>query len=202
MAAEPMLVLIRHSATEWSENGRHTSHTDLPLLPSGIERARALAPILAPHTFARVLSSPLQRARRTGELAGFADRLEITPGLTEWDYGDYEGLTSQQINATDPDWNLWHDGCPGGESPAEVTARVDRVIADAVTAGGDVLMFAHGHVLRSLAARWMGLEVDAGEHLALWPASICVLGHERETRVIERWNASRLLVAGATRHQP
>lgn len=191
-ATEPKLVLVRHGATEWSENGRHTSHTDLPLLPAGIERARALAPVLAQHTFARVLSSPLQRARQTAELAGFGDRLEITPGLTEWDYGDYEGLTSQQIRETDPDWDLWHNGCPGGESPAEVTARVDRVIADAVTASCDVLMFAHGHVLRSLAARWMGLEVAAGGHLALSPATISVLGHEHETRVIERWNAGSL----------
>ena len=196
MATEPKLVLVRHGATEWSEDGRHTSHTDLPLLSSGIERARALGPILARHTFARVLSSPLQRARQTADLAGFAGRLEITSGLTEWDYGDYEGLTSQQIRASDPDWSLWHDGCPGGESPAEVAARVDQVIADAVTASGDVLMFAHGHVLRSLAARWMGLEVAAGGHLLLLTATISVLGHENQTRVIERWNAGSVTPGG------
>ena len=188
--SEPKLVLVRHGATEWSENGRHTSRTDLPLLESGVANARALAPVLARFDFARVLSSPLQRARETASLAGFSDRVEVTPDLHEWDYGDYEGLTSPQIRERDPNWNLWRDGCPGGESPADVTARVDRVIASAVTAGGNVLMFAHGHVLRSLAARWESFPVAAGERLALSPATLSVLGHEHATRVIERWNAA------------
>ncbi len=186
---EPRLVVVRHGATEWSENGRHTSHTDLPLLDSGVERARTLAPVLARFQFARVLSSPLQRAVATAELAGFGDRIELTPDLTEWDYGDYEGLTTPQIHEIHPDWNLWRDGCPGGESPADVTLRVDRVIADAITADGDVLMFAHGHVLRSLSARWIGESVAGGERLALFPATISILGHEHATRVLERWNA-------------
>jgi probable phosphoglycerate mutase len=182
-------VLVRHGDTEWSRNGRHTSHTDLPLLPSGIERARALRPVLAKFDFARVLSSPLQRARSTAEAAGYGDRMELTPDLTEWDYGDYEGLTTPQIHELDSRWRLWTSGCPGGESPQDVTARVDRLIADAVRSDGDVLMFAHGHVLRSVAARWSGFDVAAGERLALSPATVSVLGHEHETRVIERWNA-------------
>ena len=118
--------------------------------------------------------------------------LELTAELVEWDYGDYEGLTTPQIRERDPDWNLWTDGCPGGESPADVSSRVDRVIADAVTSGGDVLMFAHGHILRSVAVRWIGFEIAAGERFALMPATISVLGHEHETRVIERWNAGSL----------
>lgn len=187
---EPRLVLVRHGDTEWSQNGRHTSRTDLPLLQPGVEHARELRPVLAAMSFARVLCSPLQRARQTAELAGFGDRLELTPDLTEWDYGEYEGLTSPQIRERDPSWNLWTDGCPGGESPADVASRVDRLIADAVGAGGDVLMFAHGHILRSVAARWMGLQVAVGEHLALMPATVSVLGHEHATRVIERWNAA------------
>ncbi len=186
--AEPRLILVRHGDTEWTESGQHTSHTDLPLLPSGVQHARALAPSLARHEFARVLSSPLQRALETAKLTGFGDRVEVMPELTEWDYGDYEGLTSAQIHETDPDWDLWHGGCPGGESPAEVTMRVDRVIADAVATAGDVLMFAHGHILRSVAARWIGLGVSGGERLYLSPATLSVLGHEHETRVIECWN--------------
>jgi probable phosphoglycerate mutase len=191
------LVVVRHGATEWSENGRHTSRTDLPLLPSGIERARTLAPVLARFSFERVLSSPLQRAVKTAELAGFGDRIELTPDLTEWDYGDYEGLTSPQIHETDPDWNLWRDGCPGGESPVDVSLRADRVIADAVTADGDVLMFAHGHILRSLSARWLGFEVAGGERLLLSPATISILGHEHATRVLERWNAPAAVAVAA-----
>jgi broad specificity phosphatase PhoE len=187
--SEPRIFVVRHGDTEWSENGRHTSTTDLPLLPSGMDHARELAPMLARYQFARVLCSPLQRARQTAELAGFGDRIELVGDLTEWDYGDYEGLTSPQIREQDPDWDLWRDGCPGGESPAQVSARVDRVIAGAVTADGDVLMFAHGHILRSLSARWMQQSVALGERLLLSPATISILGHEHETRVIERWNA-------------
>ncbi len=186
--SEPELVLVRHGDTEWSQNGRHTSHTDLPLLPSGVERARTLAPRLATFRFARVLCSPLQRARRTAELAGFGDRLEITPDLTEWDYGDYEGLTSEAIWKDHPDWRLWTDGAPGGESPEQVAARADRVIADAVQAGGDVLLFAHGHILRVLVARWIGAPASAGADFKLDPATISILGHEHEYRAIDRWN--------------
>ena len=187
--SEPQLVLVRHGDTEWSQNGRHTSHTDLPLLPSGVERAGRLKPALSEFHFARVLCSPLQRARSTADAAGYGDRVEITSDLTEWDYGDYEGLTSPEIREQDPSWSLWTDGCPGGESPADVRARVDRLIANAVGSGGDVLLFAHGHILRSVAARWCAFEVSAGERFLLMPATISVLGHEHETRVIARWNS-------------
>ena len=150
--SEPRLVLVRHGDTEWSQNGRHTSRTDLPLLPSGIDRARALAPVLATYRFARVLSSPLQRALETARLAGFGDRVQIVADLTEWSYGDYEGLTSEAIWERDPGWRLWVDGAPGGETPYEVAARAERVIDDAMTADGDVLIFAHGHILRVLGS--------------------------------------------------
>jgi probable phosphoglycerate mutase len=187
--SEPQLVLVRHGETEWSQNGRHTSHTDLPLLAAGVERARRLQPPLAEFSFASVLCSPLQRARSTADAAGYADRLQIAPDLVEWDYGNYEGLTSQEIHRQNPGWKLWTDGCPRGESPADVSARVDRLIADAVSADGNVLLFAHGHILRSVGARWQGFEVSAGERLLLSPATISVLGHEHETRVLARWNA-------------
>lgn len=187
--SEPELVIVRHGDTEWSQNGRHTSRTDLPLLPSGVERAKALAPVLARFDFARVLSSPLQRARQTAELAGFGERLQIAPDLTEWDYGDYEGLTSDAIWQDRQGWELWTDGAPHGESPEAVAARADRVIADAIQAGGDVLMFAHGHILRVLVARWIGAPPAAGAHFKLNPATISILGHEHEHRVVGRWNA-------------
>jgi len=193
--SEPALVVVRHGATEWSENGRHTSTTDLPLLPEGRERASELRRAFARTTFARVLCSPLLRARETCELAGFGDRMEICPDLTEWNYGDYEGLTSPQIHERDPDWNLWRDGCPGGESPAEMATRVDKVIALAVGSAenvGDTIAFAHGHVLRVLTARWVDLEARGGERFALAPAGIAKLGHEHATRVIERWNTTAL----------
>lgn len=187
--SEPELVVVRHGDTEWSQNGRHTSRTDLPLLPSGVERARTLAPALAGFQFARVLCSPRQRARQTAELAGFGERLEIAPDLTEWDYGDYEGLTSEQIHERRPGWQLWTDGAPAGESPEAVAARADRVIAAAAQAGGDVLVFAHGHILRVLAARWIEAPASAGARFKLDPATISILGHEHEHRVVERWNA-------------
>lgn len=187
---EAPLVLVRHGATEWSENGRHTSRTDLPLLPAGRAQAQELRSGLDQAAFDRVLCSPLLRARETCELAGFGDRMEIVDELREWDYGDYEGLTSAEILARDPGWNMWVDGFPGGEAPAEVAARVDSVLAglDALR----VIAFAHGHVLRVLAARWVGLGADGGALLVLSPASIARLGHEHQRRVIERWNVSEL----------
>lgn len=187
--SEPQLVIVRHGDTEWSQNGRHTSTTDLPLLDSGVERARRLAPVLAEFSFARVLCSPLQRARSTAAAAGYGERIETTPDLSEWNYGDYEGLTTPEIRQRDPSWLLWRDGCPGGESSADVSARVDRLIADAVNSDGDVLIFAHGHILRSVAARWSAFPVSAGERFALMPATLSILGHEHETRVTVRWNA-------------
>jgi probable phosphoglycerate mutase len=182
------IVLVRHGETEWSLSGQHTSRTDLPLLPVGRERAAALGPRLAAWDFALVLCSPLRRARETCELAGYADRAEIVDDLREWDYGEYEGLTTPQIRETDPGWNLWTDGCPGGEQPLEVGARADRVIERMRGAGGDVLAFAHGHILRVLAARWIQLPVAGGARLALRAGAISALGFERETEVVSLWN--------------
>ncbi len=183
------LVLVRHGETEWSLSGQHTSRTDLPLLPAGRERAAALGRELAGEEFSLVLCSPLRRARETCELAGFAEeRVELCQALREWDYGEYEGLSTPEIRAERPEWVLWRDGCPGGESPAEVCARADRVLERVREADGDVVAFAHGHILRVMAARWIGLGVEGGARLALAAGSLSVLGFERETSVISRWN--------------
>lgn len=181
------LVVVRHGATEWSQSGQHTSHTDLPLLPSGREAAARLARLLDPAAFDTVLCSPLRRARETCELAGFGGRAEIVEDLHEWDYGDYEGLTTAQIRERDGDWVLWRDGCPGGEAPEQVSTRADRVLTR--VGDGTAIAFAHGHILRVLAARWIGLHAAGGARLALSPAAISVLGYEHDTRVIDRWNA-------------
>ena len=184
----PRVVVVRHGETEWSASGRHTSRTDLPLTDEGRRRAEGLAGALSEWTFAVVLSSPLRRARETCEIAGFASRAELDDDLREWGYGEYEGLTTPEIRERDPDWSLWRDGCPGGEQPGEVAARADRVLARLAGADGDGVVFAHGHLLRVLAARWVSLEAAFGARLALGAGSISVLGHERDARVIERWN--------------
>jgi probable phosphoglycerate mutase len=180
--------LVRHAETEWSLAKRHTGRTDIPLLDEGRERARELPGRLADLEFDLVLCSPLVRARETCELAGLSERMELEEGLVEWDYGDYEGQTTVEIREGRPDWDLWRDGCPAGESPADVQGRVDRVIERVLEANGRVALFAHGHVLRALGARWAELPIDAGGRLALSTAAICVLGYEREARVIRRWN--------------
>jgi broad specificity phosphatase PhoE len=183
------LFIVRHGETEWSKSGQHTSHTDLPLTPYGEEQGSVVAGKLEGESFGLVLCSPLARARETCRLAGFADDAELCDDLHEWDYGEYEGLTSPQIWETTPDWVLWRDGCPGGESPAEVGARLDRVLARFAAVDGDVLAFAHGHSLRVLTARWLEMEVAAGKHFKLAAAAIGVLGHERSTPTIDRWSA-------------
>jgi broad specificity phosphatase PhoE len=183
------IVLVRHGQTEWSKAGKHTSRTDLPLIEEGRERARALRSELAQSSFSVVLSSPLRRARETCELAGFGDRAELDDDLREWDYGEYEGLTTPEIRAENPGWNLWQDGCPGGELPGEVAARADRVLARLRDAGGDALVFAHGHILRVLAARWLAMGPEAGARFALAAGALSVLGYERETEVLRRWNS-------------
>jgi probable phosphoglycerate mutase len=183
------IVLVRHGETEWSAAGRHTSRTDLPLTEKGRERARALAPVLARRRFGLVLCSPLRRARETCELAGFGDVAVLVDDLHEWDYGEYEGLTTPEIRATNPHWSLWRDGCPGGEQPAQVGERADRALERLREAAGDALAFAHGHILRVLTARWLGMEVAAGARFALSAGGIGVLGWERETEVLSRWNA-------------
>ncbi|WP_460832877.1 histidine phosphatase family protein [Nocardioides hungaricus] len=182
------LWLVRHGATEWSEAGRHTSTTDLPLLPSGEEVARSLVPRLADVAFARVLTSPRLRARRTAVLAGFASA-EVDDDLVEWDYGDYEGRTTASIRETDPGWSVWTHPTPGGESAASVAARMDRVVARARSVDGSTLVFGHAHALRALAARWLGLDVAEGRHLRLDTATVSRLGWEREAPVVLRWNA-------------
>jgi len=182
------LVVVRHGATAWSTAGRHTGRTDVPLDARGEGQARALAGRLGPHSFSRVLVSPLGRARRTCELAGFGDRAEVWPDLAEWDYGGYEGLTSAEIRRDRPGWRLWDDGVPGGERLEDVAARADRVVA-AVRAGvGDVLAFAHGHLLRVVAARWLGLDPAAAGNLQLAPAALGVLTWERESPALGRWD--------------
>ena len=184
---------IRHGETEWSLNGRHTGVTDLPLTANGRRLAAALKPVLARQTFALVLTSPMQRARETCELAGLGGQAIVEPGLMEWNYGDYEGLTTAQIQAQRPGWLIFRDGCPHGETPAEVAARADRVIdrarrADGGPAGGDAALFGHGHILRVLAARWIGLPPEGGAHFLLGTGTLCVLGQYRDGPAIDVWN--------------
>ena len=197
VAAEPMpapqleLWLLRHGATAWAQNGRHTGRTDLPLLPEGETEARALAPVRARQRFAAVLVSPLQRARRTAELAGLGAHARICPDLQEWDYGRYEGITTAAIREQVPGWTVWSHGCPDGESSPQVEARCQRVIAlaESLGNGGAVALVAHGHILRSLAGTWLGLGPGGGALLNLNTATLSVLGHERERRTVVRWNA-------------
>jgi probable phosphoglycerate mutase len=183
------IIVVRHGETEWSAALKHTRRTDVPLAPAGRRRAQELAAELEGH-YTIVLCSPLRRARETCELAGFTDPV-IDPDLREWDYGEYEGLTTDEIRAMRPGWNLWRDGCPGGETPDQVGARADRVLARIRAAGGDALAFAHGHILRVLTARWLGMPPAAGARFALAAGSVGVLAFERETEVIQRWNAGR-----------
>ena len=188
----PELWLLRHGATAWAREGRHTSHTDLPLLPEGEAEARALAPLLAQQPFTAVLCSPLQRARRTCELAGLATGAQIEPDLCEWDYGAYEGITTAEIRRTVPDWTVFSHPCPGGESAQQVQQRCERVIAHALHLAGPegrVALFAHGHVLRCLAGCWLGLGSGGGALLVLGTATVSVLGFERQQRALLRWNA-------------
>jgi broad specificity phosphatase PhoE len=181
------LFIVRHGETEWSLSGQHTSQTDLPLTEAGRSAATALRARLEGHRFELVLCSPLRRARETCELAGFGGAAELCPDLVEWNYGRYEGLTTPEIRTQDPDWNLWRDGCPDGESPVEVGARVDRVLVRLAQVGGTGLCFAHGHVLRVLTARWLEMEVSAGARFKLPAAGVGILGYERETSVLESW---------------
>jgi broad specificity phosphatase PhoE len=180
--------LVRHGETEWSRAGRHTSTTDLPLLPEGERVARGLHERLAGIDFALVLTSPRQRARTTAALAGHADA-EVDPDLAEWAYGDYEGVTTATIRETVPGWTVWSQPCPGGETPAQVEERLDRVVARLRAVDGKSLVFGHGHALRALTARWLGLPVTDGRLFRLDTATVSVLGHERESPVVLRWNS-------------
>jgi len=182
------LWLVRHGPTEWSESGRHTSVTDVPLTDEGEAAATRLGIRLGGHEFGMVLTSPRQRARRTAELAGFADA-HVEDDLVEWAYGDYEGITTDEIRRDVPGWTIWTHPSPGGESADDVTRRLDRVVAKVRAFGDRSLVFGHGHALRALAARWIEQPVDEGRFLRLDTATVSVLGYERETPVVLRWNS-------------
>lgn len=184
-------MLIRHGQTEWSDDRRHTGRTDLALNEAGERRAAALAPLLAEMpgvAGATVWTSPLRRARQTCALAGLGDRAQIVDDLAEWDYGEYEGTRTEDIRQDDPSWSIWTSDVADGETAAEVGIRADRLMARLDATTGLVVAFAHAHLLRILVARWCGLAATAGQHFTLLPATISVLGYERETRVVEHWN--------------
>jgi broad specificity phosphatase PhoE len=181
---------VRHGETAWSLSGQHTGVTDIPLTDNGRRLAERLRPVLAKETFALVLVSPLQRARETCVLSGLGDgAVAVDPDLMEWNYGKYEGLTPKQIHDVAPGWMIFRDGCPGGETPEQVGARVDRVIARARAVDGDVAVFAHGHVLRVLGARWIGLTAGGGQRFILDTGTLCVLGYYRDVPAVRVWNA-------------
>jgi len=186
----PIIYLARHGETAWSLSGQHTGLTDLPLTPHGERNARELGERLGGITFAKIFTSPLQRAARTCELAGFGGAAVVDHDLVEWNYGDYEGLKSAEIHAQRPGWQIFRDGCPGGESPGQVAARADRVLDRARAVAGDVLIFSSGHFLRMVAARWLGFEPVGGSFFALSTASVSELGYEHNLTqpVIQQWN--------------
>jgi probable phosphoglycerate mutase len=188
----PRLFLVRHGDTEWTDTRRHTGRTDVPLNSRGEERARQLGALLQRETFTRVFTSPLVRARRTCELAGYGDRAVVEPALVEWDYGDYEGRTTADIQRRHPGWNLFRDGAPGGETIARVAARADAFLSRVRAAGGNVLAFSSGHTIRVIAARWLGLPPDAARLIYTATASIGVLGYEHDLSepVVLLWNSA------------
>jgi broad specificity phosphatase PhoE len=186
------LYLIRHGDTEWTRSGQHTGRTDVPLTARGEDEARRLAPLLREVNFARVLTSPRRRARRTCELAGLGSIAEVEPDLTEWDYGEYEGLRTVDIREGRPDWNVFRDGCPGGETTAQVSDRADRLIACLLPLSGNIALFSHGHFGCVLAARWTGVPTLDGQHFMLSAAALSMLGFEPghpHVPVIALWNA-------------
>lgn len=195
MASEifPVIYLARHGETAWSVTGQHTGLTDLPLTERGERNALRLGQRLAGSVFAKVLTSPLQRAVRTGELAGFGAVAEVDPDLVEWNYGDYEGLRTAEIHMKRPGWQLFRDGCPDGESPEDVGARADRVVSRVRAFKGDVLIFSSGHFLRVFAARWLGLEPFAGKLFMLDTASLSALSYEHDlsSPAVRFWNDTR-----------
>ena len=180
--------LIRHGETKWSLSGQHTGITDIPLTENGRKVATLLAPVLAKERFTLVLTSPLTRARTTCELAGLGSDAEIDRDLMEWNYGEYEGLTAEQIHAKAPGWMIFADGCPAGETPEQVGDRVDRVIARARAVQGHVALFAHGHLFRVFAARWLGLPAAAGRHFLLDTATLNILSYYHGIPAVKRWN--------------
>jgi probable phosphoglycerate mutase len=191
--ALPEIYLARHGETEWTITRRHTGCTDIPLTERGERNARSLGQRLAGMTFDQVFISPMQRARRTCELAGFGAQAQLWDDLREWDYGQYEGLTTEEIRRARPGWNLFRDGCPGGESVAAIGSRADRLVARLRTSPGRVLLFGHSHSFRVLAARWLGLPPEAARFFVLGTASLSVLGyeHNRDERAVRLWNDDR-----------
>jgi broad specificity phosphatase PhoE len=183
---------IRHGETAWSLNGQHTGTTDIPLTDNGRRLAERMRPVFAANAFELVLCSPLQRARQTCELAGLGEQAVIDPDLVEWNYGEYEGLTPKQIQAMVPGWRIFRDGCPGGEAPEQVSARVDRVIARSRAVAGNTALFAHGHLLRVFAARWIGLPPSGGQHFLLNTGTLCVLSYYHEIPAVRIWNGPLL----------
>ena len=179
---------IRHGETAWSRSGQHTGTTDIPLTDNGRRLAERMRPVLASTAFGLVLCSPMQRAQETCELAGLGDRAIIDSDLVEWNYGEYEGLTPKQIHEAAPSWLIFRDGCPGGEAPEQVGARVDRVIARSRAVAGNTALFAHGHLLRVFAARWIGLPASSGQHFLLNTGTLCVLGYYHEIPAVRIWN--------------
>jgi len=184
------VVLVRHGETQWSRDGRHTGRTDLPLSDAGRRDAERIAARLSGRRFVRVVTSPLMRAVDTCAIAGYGDDALRLDDLMEWDYGAYEGRSTADIRSERPGWSLWTDGCPDGETPADVGRRADRVVAELAGIDGDVLVFGHAHMLRVLAARWIDLGADSGRLLVLDTATVSVLGYEREVRVVRRWNCA------------
>jgi len=188
------LYVIRHGETAWSLSGQHTSHSEIPLTPKGEADARSLAERLRPVRFSEVITSPRIRARKTCELAGFGSRCTIDQDVAEWNYGDYEGLRSSEIHATRPDWNIFRDGCPNGESPVEIAARADRVVKRLRAKEGKAVVFSHGHFGRVLAVRWLGAPLEDASRLLLSPASVSILAYEHDNPtapVISLWNDTR-----------
>jgi broad specificity phosphatase PhoE len=194
----PQILLVRHGETEWSRSGKHTGRTDIPLTDEGRRQAELLRARLAGHRFARVLTSPLQRAAETCRLAGLGETAETRTELLEWDYGRYEGLTTPEIRVDVPGWTVWRDGCPGGETAEEVGRRVDPLVAELRTLEEDAIVFAHGHLLRVLTARWLTLPPETGAHFALSTAAVSILGYERETPVMWLWNGAAHLATHAS----
>lgn len=200
MKALPTIYLVRHGETAWSLEGKHTGLSDPPLTAHGEAQARALAWRLIEVEFSHVLVSPRLRAQRTCELAELASVSETEAKLAEWNYGDYEGLRLAEIRKERPNWNVWQDGCPHGETPAELSARVDRLITHLVSMHGDVALFTHGHLGSALAARWLGLHISAGQHFPLQAASLSILGHSpdhQHKRLIELWNETAVVARTA-----
>jgi broad specificity phosphatase PhoE len=201
MNGEPRTVnsiyLIRHGETEWAKNGRHTGRTDIPLTDAGREQAGFLLPIFDDVKFAHILSSPLQRALETANLAGLNSRVELEKELLEWDYGEYEGLTTKEIREQVPGWNVWTHPCPNGETIEQVSQRADRVVAKLQSIDGNVAIFSHGHFLRVLVSRWIGLSADYGSRFLLGTSTLSILGYENEVPVIKTWNGPLITAACA-----